>query len=219
MSPTHSCGSSAPTACTWRERWCQPIEAVTTLGRALNPSLLIVASRRGWRHHLPSERSPMFRISSEQECARACSAAAGQANDKRVVRGFPAAQCRDKAADPVPLTNVNTISVKVAAESDPPDQVKSGFTVAGLEQPRDGFEKSPLPKSSRLQRRFAVSIKSTARSGVRGIRVFSSNAPHPFRSRTGKRGRVCSRVVVEYSFDKAHWLTFCQFSRWLAIRL
>ena len=48
------------------KRWCQPIEAVTTLGRALNPSLLIVASRRGWRHHLPSERSPMFRISSEQ---------------------------------------------------------------------------------------------------------------------------------------------------------
>src|SRR6266516_6870 len=58
-------------------------------------------------------------------------------------------------------------------------------------------KKSPLPKSSRLQRRFAVSIKSTARSGVRWIRVFSSNAPHLFRSRTGKRGRVCSRVVVE----------------------
>src|SRR5260370_26535359 len=64
-------------------------------------------------------------------------------------------------------------------------------------------KKSPLPKSSRPQRRFAVSIKSTARSGVRGIRVFSSNAPHPFRSRTGKRGRVCSRVVVEvFIFDK-----------------
>src|SRR5260370_23486556 len=48
------------------KRWCQPIEAVTTLGRALNPSLLIVASRRGWCHYLPSERNSMFRISSEQ---------------------------------------------------------------------------------------------------------------------------------------------------------
>src|SRR4029077_2940076 len=48
------------------KRGGQPIKAVATLGRALNPSLLIVASRRGWRHHLPSERNPMFRISSEQ---------------------------------------------------------------------------------------------------------------------------------------------------------
>src|SRR5882724_5742441 len=48
------------------KRGCQPIKAVATLGRALNPSLLIVASRRGWRHHLPSERNSMFRISSEQ---------------------------------------------------------------------------------------------------------------------------------------------------------
>src|SRR5205814_8044168 len=47
------------------------------------------------------------------------------------------------------------------------------------------------------QRRFAVSIKSTARSGRRGIRDRSSNAPHPFRSRTGRRARVFSSVVVE----------------------
>src|SRR5260370_33111616 len=48
------------------KRWCQPIEAVTTLGRALNPSLLIVASRRGWGHYLPSERNSMFRVRNEQ---------------------------------------------------------------------------------------------------------------------------------------------------------
>src|SRR4029453_5109560 len=69
------------------KRWCQPIEAVTTLGCALNPSLLIVASRRGWRHHLPSERSSMFRISSEQS-VQECVAPGGAANDKEGFGNF-----------------------------------------------------------------------------------------------------------------------------------
>src|SRR2546430_13385553 len=43
-------------------------------------------------------------------------------------------------------------------------------------------KKSPPPKLSRPQRRFDVSIKSTARSGARGIRVFSSNAPQDRKS-------------------------------------
>lgn len=51
-------------------------------------------------------------------------------------------------------------------------------------------KKSPPPKSSRPQRRFAVSIKSTDRRDVRGIRLLSSKAPQPLRSRTGKIGRV-----------------------------
>src|SRR5260370_2117611 len=59
------------------KRWCQPIEAVTTLGRALNPSLLIVASRRGWWHYLPSERNSSVPISSEQGVQDGC-AASGQ---------------------------------------------------------------------------------------------------------------------------------------------
>jgi hypothetical protein len=57
--------------------------------------------------------------------------------------------------------------------------------------------KSPLPKSLRPQRRVAVSIKAGARTGRRGIRVFSSSAPQPLRNRTGSRERVCSRVVAE----------------------
>ena len=69
------------------KRWCQPIEAVTTLSRALNPSLLIVASRRGWRHHLPSERNSMLRVGSEQG-VQECGAAAWQANDKKWFADF-----------------------------------------------------------------------------------------------------------------------------------
>src|ERR1043166_1091080 len=37
----------------------QPIEAITTANCALNSSLLIIASRWGWRHNLPSEGNPM----------------------------------------------------------------------------------------------------------------------------------------------------------------
>jgi len=51
-------------------------------------------------------------------------------------------------------------------------------------------KKSPPPKSSRPQRRFAVLIKSTARMGARGIRLLSSKVPQPLRRRTGKIGRV-----------------------------
>jgi len=51
-------------------------------------------------------------------------------------------------------------------------------------------KKSPLPKSSRPERRFAASSTSTARRGERGIRLLSSKAPQPLRSRTGKIGRV-----------------------------
>src|SRR6266480_6911199 len=81
------------------KRWCQPIEAVTTLGRALNPSLLIVASRRGWRHHLPSERNSMLRIGSEQG-VQECGAAAWQANNKKWFADFLQRNTRIKLSIP-----------------------------------------------------------------------------------------------------------------------
>src|SRR6266536_1260310 len=43
----------------------QPVEAITTANCPLNSSLLIIASRWGWRHDFPGERNSVLGIQSE----------------------------------------------------------------------------------------------------------------------------------------------------------
>src|SRR2546430_11425095 len=58
-----------------------------------------------------------------------------------------------------------------------------------------GSRNSPGPKSSRRQRRFAVSMNLVVDGGVDLMPTFSSPAPHLFSSRIGNGARVCSTVV------------------------
>ena len=59
----------------------QPIEAITTANCPLNSSLLIIASRRGWRHDFPGEGNPVIRIYGEQGVQEGRTAA-WQTNDE-----------------------------------------------------------------------------------------------------------------------------------------
>jgi hypothetical protein len=63
------------------KRGCQPIEAVTTLGRPPYSLLLILVGGRGWRHYFPSKRNSMVRIGCEQGVQKS-SAAPRQTDDK-----------------------------------------------------------------------------------------------------------------------------------------
>src|SRR4029077_17072197 len=59
----------------------------------------------------------------------------------------------------------------------------------------NGSKNSPGPKSSRRQRRFAVSPNLAADGAVAPIPTFSSPAPHLFSRRIGNGARVSSTVV------------------------
>jgi hypothetical protein len=65
----------------------QPIEAVTTLGRAPYSLSLIVHGGRRWRHHFPGKRNSMLRIGSEQGVQEG-GAAPGQTHDKERFANF-----------------------------------------------------------------------------------------------------------------------------------
>src|SRR5438552_11585893 len=87
---THECGSHKTDAllrnfCTHcmhvPERRGEPIEEVTTLGRALNSAFLIDESRWRWRPHFPHEWRAMLRVRSEQTMQQG-GTAARQPDDK-----------------------------------------------------------------------------------------------------------------------------------------
>src|SRR5205807_10524883 len=118
----------------------QPIKAVTTLRCALNSSFLIVASRRGWRHDFPSERSSMFRIRREQRMQER-GTATGQADNKERFANFLSRNVWIKLPISVHEQTRTQDADEIGPKSNLPDQVKSRLTVARVEQSRETLEK------------------------------------------------------------------------------
>jgi len=196
MRLTHSCGSSAPTGCTWRN-----------VGASQLKQLQLLIARWIRRFSLSPVGGDGVMTSHVRGTRCSGSKASKVCNTVVPLRGKPTMKsgswisCR-----PIPRYTfrsrcMNKREHNMRMRSARRTILAIRLSWASRRQESSNRErpskKSPPPKSSSPQRRFAVSITSTARRGVRGIGLLSSKAPQPLRSRTGKIGRVRSRVVAE----------------------